>query len=66
MKEVRKVHQMYVECPTEDWVVADGGRCYKRAERREKLEGNVECLRCRKWFGSAWAYEQHWQTVHNV
>ena len=37
VKGVRKVHPSCVECPTDDWVVADGGRCYRESEVRSNF-----------------------------
>ena len=66
MKGVRKVHMSYVENPTDSWVVADGGRCYKEAELRQKFVEMVRCPSCSKerWFRNDAAYRQHWQVVH--
>ena len=69
MKEVRKVHQVYLETPTEEWVVADGGRCYKEEEVRMAFVAMVKCPLCTvraRWFNSEDAYQQHWETVHNL
>ena len=67
VKGVRKVHPSYLECPTEEWVVADGGRCYKLAELRSSFLENVRCPDCiskERWFGSKDAFRQHWNAVH--
>lgn len=66
MKEVRKVHVSYVESPSESWVVADGGRCYKEAEDHENFCEMVRCPECprKRWFISEQAYRQHGNAVH--
>ena len=67
MKEVRKVHPTYLENPTEEWVVADGGRCYKEEEVRMGFVSMVKCPLCTvkaRWFNSEASYQQHWETVH--
>ena len=69
MKGVRKVHASYVETPTEEWVVADGGRCYKEEEVRLGFVTMVKCPLCTvkaRWFPSEGAYQQHWGTIHQV
>ena len=35
---VSKIHSSYVEAPTEEWVVALGGRCYKEKEVHEAMQ----------------------------
>ena len=66
MKELRRVHQSYLEVPTEGWLVANGGRCYKESEVRQNFVQNVKCPLCSKerWFSSQSAYLQHWMTLH--
>ena len=62
------MHSSYVESPTEAWVVADGGRCYKESEIRENFIEMVKCPGCRhkdRWFSGASAYQQHWKAVHS-
>ena len=61
------MHQAYIERATEEWIVADGGRCYKEAQMREYFIQQVKCPDCLKdkWFVSDWAYRQHWHTVHS-
>ena len=69
MKGVRKVHASYLETPTEEWVVADGGRFYKEEEVRLGFVSMVKCPLCTskaRWFGSETAYQQHWETIHQV
>ena len=66
MKEVRKVHQAYVEIPQDPWVIASGGRCYREADVRENFVEMVKCPLCCKdrWFSSEGAYVQHWHAIH--
>ena len=64
---MRKVHQSYIECPTEAWVVAHGGRCYKELEVRNGFIEMVRCPDCKKgarWFNTEDSYRQHWNSVH--
>ena len=53
--------------PTDSWVVADGGRCYKEADVCDNFIEMVRCPDCtirERWFNSEQAYCQHWNTVH--
>ena len=64
MKNVRKVHISYIEIPKEEWVVADGGRCYKAKAVREHLQKQVQCPDCKKWLRTEESYQQHWDSCH--
>ena len=66
-KEVRKVHVTYVEIPSEPWLRAAGGRCYREEELRTKFVSMVKCpacLFCERWFKSGLAYRQHYRQCH--
>ena len=66
---MRKIHPAYVVIPDEDWVVADGGRCYRQSEVRQNFEKMVRCPDCspkERWFNTKSAYEQHWLACHGV
>ena len=65
--EVRRVHIGDVECPSEPWLCADGGRCYREAMVRSNLMCMVKCPACttrERWFSSKAAYRQHYQELH--
>ena len=53
---MRKIHISYVEVPTERWLGASGGRCYREASTRANFND--------RWFNSETAYRQHYRTGH--
>ena len=69
IKEVRKVHASYVEYPgpSETWLCAAGGRCYREAEIRASFVKMVQCPACttsERWFTTEAAYCKHFNMVH--
>ena len=68
-KKRRKVHVSYVEYPSESWLFAAGGQCYREAELRAKFVEMVKCPACHiceRWFKTVAAYRQHYQQSHLV
>ena len=63
---MRKTHISYVECPDEDWVMAEGGRCYRESQLRSQFVEMVQCPVCpvERWFSSEQNYRQHWHGAH--
>ena len=68
VREVRKVHQSYMEVPDEDWLKAYGGRCYRKSTLRHNFIEMVRCpdCPCERWLPSQEAYRQHWNSVHTT
>ena len=58
------MHASYVEAPTEQWLVAHGGRCYKESDTRQGFIEMVKCPTCERWLKDEVAYQQHWNSCH--
>ena len=68
------MHQSYLEpvSESEQWIVAYGGRCYKRRDAQKSMMTKVKCLSCvaagvgetKHTFGDLWAFQCHHDAVH--
>ena len=59
------VHASYiVGDPKNEYCIASGGRCYKKAEVWASQLKKVKCPACDRQFDEHWAYEAHYDAVH--
>ena len=58
------MHFTYLEPASEAWLVAPGGRCYKKADVAKHWREALQCPECERWFKGQWNYEQHYGTKH--
>ena len=65
MKLPRRVFEDFLVRPGqgENWLVADGGRCYGRESTIERLREYRQCALCSRWCKRAQAFDPHFTVV---
>ena len=49
-----------------EYCIAGGGRCYKIADVMQAQDASVKCPVCWNFFKTEWAYQAHYQSVHQT
>ena len=61
----RCIHHSYlVADPHFEFCIASGGRCYRAGDVWATQLAKVKCPRCAREFDAVWAYEAHYNAVH--